>query len=216
MDITQLIFDLDGTLVDSFPGIAFSAEAALAQVLPGRAAPDFRPFIGPPIREIFRRALPENDPAIIERLEQSFRSSYNSEGWRKTRTYPGVEKVLAQACQSGRVCRVLTNKPKLPTHAILQHLGLDRFVAEVITPDGRLPAYASKIEAALDAKHRHGLAEEATLLVGDSEDDRAAAAACDFQFAAVTFGYGRAFENDEHPVHFRLECFEDLSDILHL
>ena len=59
MAITQLIFDLDGTLVDSFPGIAFSASAALAQTLPGRKAPDFMPFIGPPIREIFRRALPK-------------------------------------------------------------------------------------------------------------------------------------------------------------
>ena len=216
MGITQLIFDLDGTLVDSFPGIAFSAEAALAQVLPRREVPDFRPFIGPPIREIFHRALLESDPEIIDRLEQSFRANYNSEGWRKTRTYPGVEKILAQACQSGRVCRVLTNKPKLPTHAILQHLGLDRFVAEVITPDTRSPAYASKIEAALNLKQRHGLAAEATLLVGDSEDVRAAAAACGFQFAAVTFGYGRAFASNEYPVRFRLECFEDLSDILRL
>ena len=91
MAITQLFFDLDGTLVDSFPGISFSAAAALAQALPGRKVPDFLPFIGPPIREIFRRALPENDPGILAHLEQSFRTSYNSEGWRKTRAYPGVE-----------------------------------------------------------------------------------------------------------------------------
>ena len=75
--------------------------------------------------------MPENDAEILGRLEQSFRVSYNSEGWRRTRTYPGVEKVLAQVCQSGYVCRVLTNKPKQPTEAILQHLGLDQYFAEV-------------------------------------------------------------------------------------
>jgi phosphoglycolate phosphatase len=212
--ITQIFFDLDGTLVDSFPGIAFSAEAALAKTLPGRKSPDFLPFIGPPIREIFRRALPENDPKILGRLEQSFRTSYNSEGWRKTRTYPGVEKVLAQVHHSGFVCRVLTNKPKQPTDAILLDLGLERFFHEVITPDIKTPGYSSKVEAALDAQRRHSLPSEEALVVGDSADDSAAAAACGFKFAAATFGYGRAYRECEFPVHFRLERFEDLLNIL--
>lgn len=214
MAITQLFFDLDGTLVDSFPGIAFSASAALAQVLPGRPAPDFLPFIGPPIREIFRRALPENDLKILDRLEQSFRASYNAEGWRATRAYAGVEKVLTQIRQSGRICRVLTNKPQQPARAILRQLGLERFFDDVITPDWRSPGFSSKVEAALDFRRRHDLAFETTLLVGDSDDDGAAAAACGFKFAAVKFGYGRACENCGHPVHCRLERFEDLLDYL--
>ena len=214
MAITQLFFDLDGTLVDSFPGISLSAEAALAQVLPGRKPPNFLPFIGPPIREIFRRALPENDFEILDRLEQSFRTSYNAAGWRKTQTYPGVEKVLAHVCRSRYVCRVLTNKPKQPTQAILQHLGLNRFFDEVITPDLQSPGYASKAEAAMDAQRRHALAGEQTLVVGDSADDAAAAAACGFKFAAAAYGYGHAFETCDSPVHFRLERIEDLLQIL--
>jgi len=214
MAITQLFFDLDGTLVDSFPGIAFSASAALAQVLPGRPAPDFLPFIGPPIREIFCRALPENDSKILDCLEQSFRASYNVEGWRKTCAYPGVEKVLAHVCESGRICRVLTNKPQQPTRAILRQLGLDRFFVEVITPDWRPPGFSSKVEAVLDYRRRHDLAVETTLLVGDSDDDGAAAAACGFKFAATMFGYGRAYESCGHPVHYRLERFEDLLNVL--
>ena len=214
MPITQLFFDLDGTLVESLPGIAFSVEAALAQVSPGRRMPDLLPFIGPPVREIFRRALPEDDPEILSRLEQFFRASYNSEGWRKTRTYPGVEKVLAQVCQTGRICRVLTNKPKQPSHAILQNFSLDRFFREVITPDMRTPPYSSKAEAAADACQRNALVGGEVLLVGDSADDGAAAAACGFKFAAATFGYGRAFESCPTPVHYRLEQFEDLLHIL--
>jgi phosphoglycolate phosphatase len=212
--ITHLFFDLDGTLVDSFPGIAFSAEAALAHVSPDRTPPDFLPFIGPPIREVFRCALAENDPKILDRLEQSFRKSYDSEGWRKTISYPGVENVLAQVCESGVVCRVLTNKPKLPTHTILQHLCLDRFFNEVITSDTRTPCYSSKVEAALDVQRRNAIAGEDALLVGDSADDGAAAEACGFRFAAAMFGYGRAYQECNFPVHFRLERFEDLLNVL--
>jgi phosphoglycolate phosphatase len=214
MAITQLFFDLDGTLVDSFPGIALSAETALAQVLPGRQAPDLLPFIGPPIREIFRRALPENDFEILDRLELSFRTSYNATGWRKTQTYPGVKEVLARVCHSNHVCRLLTNKPKQPTEAILHHLGLSRFFNEVITPDFQTPAYSSKVAAARDAQRRHALAGGQALVVGDSADDGAAAAACGFKFAATAYGYGKAFQTCDSPVHFRLERIEDLLQIL--
>lgn len=214
MAITHLLFDLDGTLVDSLPGIAFSAEAALAHVAPGRMTPDFLPLIGPPIREVFRRSLPENNPEVLERLEHAFRESYDSEGWRKTRAYPGVTSVLAQLCDLGFVCRVLTNKPKLPTHTILHNLSLDRFFNEVITPESRTPRFSSKDEAALDFRRRCIHAEEGAFVVGDAEDDGAAAEACGFKFAAVTFGYGRAYRECNFPVHFRLDRFEDLLTIL--
>jgi phosphoglycolate phosphatase len=214
MAITHIFFDLDGTLVDSYPGIAYSAGAALKLVFPGRAAPDFLPFIGPPVREVFRRALPENDPDTLCRLEQAFRHSYNSKGWRKTTAYPGVNRTLAILHRSGMVCHVLTNKPKLPTHRILRHLSLDPFLDEIITPDSRIPAYPSKVEAALDARRRLGLATSEALVVGDSEDDSAAAAACGFPFAAVTFGYGCAYQKCKLPVDFRLDCFGSLSTLL--
>jgi phosphoglycolate phosphatase len=125
-----------------------------------------------------------------------------------------VEKVLARVCESGFVCLVLTNKPKLPTNAILQHLSLGHFFNEVISPDTRTPRFSSKVEAALDAQQRNALAGEDALLVGDSEDDGAAAKACGFKFAAATFGYGRAYRECDSPVHFRLEQFEDLLSIL--
>lgn len=214
--MTHIFFDLDGTLVDSFPGIEFSARSALSSVCPGVAAPDFRPFIGPPIREVFCRALAEEDAGTLDHLEQAFRTSYDADGWRRTQTYPGVGKVLAELRAIGLVCHVLTNKPQRPTHEILRHLSLDGFFDEVITPDSRTPKYASKTEAALEARRRHGLAGPETLLVGDSPDDGAAADACGFQFAAACFGYGNAHRECASAVHFRLECFADLLSTVRL
>ena len=123
--IANLIFDLDGTLLDSFPGIAYSAQEAMAQVLPGRKAPDFRPFIGPPIREIYRRALGETDEGILRQLEQAYRASYDFEGWRQTRTYPDVTETLQRLIEQDFICFVLTNKPRLPTLKILENLKQD-------------------------------------------------------------------------------------------
>jgi sialic acid synthase SpsE/phosphoglycolate phosphatase-like HAD superfamily hydrolase len=210
MAITHIFFDLDGTLVDSLPGIAFSATSALSQVFPGRIAPDFLPFIGPPVREVFRVALHEEDPEKLQLLESAFRQSYDGEGFTKTTPYPGVANVLRALREAGVVCYVLTNKPKRATRAILGHLGLETYFADVITPDSRTPSFRSKSEAALDARDRLGLRAGNVLVVGDSSDDALAAQTCGFEFAAVTFGYGTAHRQDDHPVHRRLERFADL------
>ena len=67
-----ILFDLDGTLVDSLPGITWAARAALAEVQPGSELPDLRPLLGPPIREIFLRVLPDALPAMLTALEREF------------------------------------------------------------------------------------------------------------------------------------------------
>ena len=75
MPVKHIFFDLDGTLLDSHPGILFSFETAMKEVIPDRGIPDFVRFVGPPVREVFRLALAENDPKILESLEVSFRKS---------------------------------------------------------------------------------------------------------------------------------------------
>ena len=210
MAITHIFFDLDGTLVHSFPGIAFSANSAVSRVLPDLTAPDFLPYIGPPIREIFRQALREENPEKLFLLEQAFRKSYDSEGWTKTTAFPGVAKTLGSLREANITCFVLTNKPHRPTQAILRHLGLETFFANVFTPDTRTPHFVSKVEAALDARDRMGLPAGKGMIVGDSLDDAAAAEACGFQFAAATSGYGTAHLQQRHPVHYRLARFDDL------
>ena len=212
--MTHIFFDLDGTLVDSFPGIEFSALTALASVFPDKRFPDLRPFVGPPIREVFRRALGEDDAGVLDDLERAFRRSYDGGGWIRTTAYPGVGEALATLDEFGLVCHVLTNKPQRATLAILQHLSLKRFFGEIITPDSRVPGYTSKTEAAFEAKRRLGLAGSETLLVGDSTDDGAAAQACGFQFAAVCYGYGDAHRDDRLKVDYRLERFGDLLPIV--
>jgi phosphoglycolate phosphatase len=214
--ITHLFFDLDGTLVDSLPGIEYSARAALAEVLPGCEPPDFRPFIGPPIQEIYRRALGEENRDLLGRLERAYRSSYDSVGWQHTRSYPGVPEVLKQLVEEGYFCMVLTNKPRIPCLKILENLKLACYFKAVMTPDSREPGFASKAEAALQASQQFGLSGPDTLLVGDSLEDAATAAACGFFFAGVTFGYGDMEKVLSHAVHFLVNEFTELPRVIQL
>jgi phosphoglycolate phosphatase len=207
---THIIFDLDGTLIDSFPGIEEAARAACARVLPERAIPDFRWFIGPPIREIFCQALAEPRAAVLDALVTAFREVYDGGAWRRTVLYPGGREALAALQAAGCRCFVLTNKPSHATARILDHLGISGCFAEVVAPGGARGFSGTKIEALLDLKARQQLTPGATLLIGDSVDDAEAAAAGGFHFAAVLFGYGRLPDGERHPVLTRLQSLAEV------
>jgi len=194
------VFDLDGTLVDSIPGIDACARAALAEEAPDLALPSLRTFIGPPIRAMLARALNLADEARLDGLEAAFRRHYDNGGWRDTPVYPGVVETLHWLHASGAHLYVLTNKPALPTRRILEHLGLSRLFVEIVSPDSRTPRHASKSAAALDLRMRIPPGAK-TILVGDSDDDAHAAAAAGFAFAAAAWGYGRIHLSSPPPAY---------------
>ena len=205
-----ILFDLDGTLVDSLPGIAWAAQTALTDICPDAELPDLRPFVGPPIREIFRRALKVEDSVKLDGLEASFRRHYNSEGWRHTVAYSDVHQTLTALLTKNVRLGVVTNKPQIPTRSILEHLDLARFMEIVVTPDSVSPAYANKTQALAAALLSQAIIPGRALFVGDSCDDAAAAAGCSVRFAAVTYGYGDASLQTAHPIHLKLDSLGDL------
>lgn len=208
--IHAVLFDLDGTLVDSLPGISWAAQLALTEVRPGCELPDLRAFVGPPIREVLRLALGESNAGTLADLEAAFRRHYNTEGWRQSFTYADVPDTLAALSAAGLCMGVVTNKPQAPTRRILDHLDLTRFMDVVVTPDSQSPPFASKTETLAAALQARGLAPALTLFVGDSEDDAAAACACGVHFAAVASGYGDAARQTAFPIAVTLDVLGDL------
>ena len=207
--IDALIFDLDGTLVDSLPGIEYATQAAWEIVQPDRSCPALRPLIGPPIRQMFQRAWPEASAEALQALERAFRKAYDTEGWQKTATYPEVVETLTRFNASGLMCLGVTNKPHFATQRILEHCGLQPHFREFLSPDSCDPNFASKAEAVSVLLARYDLHSDRTLLIGDSSDDARAAQACGLQFAAFTGGYGQVPQSDQ-PVAIRFACFADL------
>jgi phosphoglycolate phosphatase len=207
----NIIFDLDGTLVDSAPGIVEAASLAVTEVLPGRALPDFRLFIGPPIREILVAAMGELDSGQLDRLQACYRKAYDERGCANARPFPGVLTALAALRQTGCHLFVLTNKPRRPTETMLAHLHLAGFFQAVMALDSNGTPFRSKSEAARALGAAQTLAPEETVLVGDSLDDARAAADCSFAFIAVRFGYGTAHSQTAYPIRAVAEDFAQVA-----
>ena len=131
----NVIFDLDGTLVDSVTGVQHAMQTAWQAVYPTIPCPDVRNLMGPPVREMFRRLAPSADESLLNRLETGFRQAYDSDGWQMTTTYPGVIQALNDL-QSAKVrCFGVTNKPCRPTQRILKRCGLADFFEAFLSID---------------------------------------------------------------------------------
>jgi phosphoglycolate phosphatase len=189
------VFDLDGTLIDSLPGIEWSAAEALVSCGEHPLQRSLRPLLGPPIRSILAQATGVADPCRLDDFERAFRSSYDSEGWRQTVCFAGVVESLAQLASQGITLWVATNKNGLATKNILRELELDGFFREVVCRDSRQPAYSSKREMLSALLDRQGLQRNTCLMVGDTQEDAAAAAGAGIDCAIVAHGYG-----EEMPV----------------
>jgi phosphoglycolate phosphatase len=174
-DWEALIFDLDGTLVDSLPGIEFSVDEALSQLGYPARTESLAPLIGPPIRQIIARLVPQASAEALTGLERAFRSSYDSVGWTKTVLQSDAASTLAALAAGGRRLFVATNKPERPTSLILKQLGVRAYFEEVLCRDSRQPAFHSKGEMLQTLLRNHGMDPAKCLYVGDTLEDYQAA-----------------------------------------
>ncbi|HWB59171.1 MAG TPA: HAD family hydrolase, partial [Chthoniobacteraceae bacterium] len=203
--VKNIIFDLDGTLVDSLPGIEESARAAIGRVLPGEPMPDLRAAIGPPVAAMFASLWPDLPPKRSARLLAEFRAHYGETGCLRSQPYPQVGEVLARLHAAGMSLFLLTNKPLRPTQKILDHFELAKFFDDIATPDSPQP-FDSKPAGARMLAVKFSLQPDVTVLVGDGKDDAASAAECGFTFFAAAYGYGVAATN----ASIRLEKFSEI------
>jgi phosphoglycolate phosphatase len=184
------IFDLDGTLIDSLPGIGWSIQAALSACGMAAGPFDLKPLIGPPIRAILAAVSGVGDAPALDRLERAFRSSYDSDGWRKTVLQPGAGDALEELRSRGVALWLVTNKPRLATRMILRELFSEGCFRETVCRDSRTPFFESKAEMLDDLLDRRNLPRRECLLIGDTLEDAQAASAAGLRCALVPHGYG--------------------------
>jgi phosphoglycolate phosphatase len=206
----NIIFDLDGTLVDSVPGIQWSVEAAMRNCGISRACPDLTPLIGPPVRTILGTAAGTDDHLELDRLEKAFRVVYDSDGWRRTLCQPGARSMLSQLQSAGCILWIVTNKPGHATRLILRELGLDGYFQEMVSRDSVTPSYASKGAMLTDLLERRLLRCGECILVGDTLEDCHAAAAAGIACAVVPHGYGRDMDGKLPEGCRRIAGWDDL------
>jgi phosphoglycolate phosphatase len=202
-----LIFDLDGTLIDSLPGIEFSVrEAFIIRQVPLLHC-NLRKLIGPPIRTILSEAGGIENDQILDDLEGAFRRSYDDQGWRLTACFTGVEIVLRIMADRGHRLFVATNKPNRISIKILDTLKIYDLFESVITRDSISPPYSSKSEMLRALLNNCQIPPEDCTMVGDTMEDCLAANEFGIKFAFMRHGYGEIDDGSSVPVDCKLDSF---------
>lgn len=196
MDGQAVIFDLDGTLLNSLEDLADAMNAVLgAATLPGHPLDAYRYFVGEGIETLVRRALPENhrDEAAVARFVAAMAAEYDRRCLVKTRPYPGVPALLDALTARGVPMAVLSNKPHGPTvEMVAALLGSWTFAAVL----GARPGVPKKPDpaGARELAGLLGLPAAAIVYVGDTATDMATAAAAGMFGVGVLWGFRTAEE----------------------
>jgi phosphoglycolate phosphatase len=205
-----VLLDLDGTLLDSLPGIEFSARAAFAECGLTMGEVELRGLIGPPIRAILSRmGERELSESELDALEGAFRVSYDSEGWRMTPHYAGAAEALRKMKEQGTRLFVVSNKPRHISVRILEAEGTLGLFDEVVTRDSREPGFTGKVEMMRYLLQKWEITPEESLMVGDTIEDAEAACEVGTQFCLMTHGYGDVPDGGGAPVAMRLDGFAE-------
>lgn len=185
-----LIFDLDGTLIESLPGIAASLNRALiSHGLPGQSLANVRSFIGDGAVKLVQRAL-----ATVSRIDltesvlRNFAADYAVSWPRGTSVYPGMHELLAELETRSIPLAVLSNKPHAFTVEIVEKLFPHIHFSAVLGNSENLPhkpdpTGALEIAASLD------IVPEDCVIIGDSTMDLDTAKNACMKSIAVTWGY---------------------------
>lgn len=196
--MTRVLFDLDGTLVDSAPDLRLAVNRVLDTH--GRrplTLDEVRAFVGHGSRHLVRRAFdatgaPTHD--LDARLAE-YLAQYAEHVCTKTRLYPGATEVLRRLADAGHALGLCTNKPQAHTRALLGHLDLARFFGDAVVGGDTTPHTKPHPEPIVATLRLLDRPASHAVLIGDSPSDVGAARAAGIPVVAVSWGYSHG------PVH---------------
>ena len=192
--IKLLIFDLDGTLIDSLPDLADATNHVRRHWrLPPLSPEQVRALVGQGARSLVSRALPSAPPEQVDDGLQMY-LDYNLQHIAdKTRLYPGVVETLQALQGEGIPLCILSNKNVALCRAVLSQLQIAQFFPAVFGADS-FPFKKPSPEPVLALLKQYGVAAGESVMVGDSINDIAAGAGAGVATVGCSYGYGGASE----------------------
>lgn len=196
-----LIFDLDGTLIDSKRDIAKSVNMTFRDLgLPEKPDETIYGYVGNGVRQLILDAVESTDAHLIDRAFEIFRGHYLEHLLDETRLYPGISEVLEHYRR--KKIALVTNKPYVYVEKILEGLGAEKAFDLVVgsEPDTQLKPHPEMILKTLDALDTP---KSDAVMIGDSVNDIFAARSAGVRACAVAYGFGDTDDlRSERPDYF--------------
>jgi len=196
MPIRAVLFDLDGTLVDSLEDIGDSMNTALSEMgLPNHSSSSYRGFVGDGVRVLAQRALPvgRRDDVTVDACVARMVAIYGARFDEKTRPYDGVPPLLDELRRRGLGLAVLSNKPHDLTVALVARL-LGRWSFDPVFGERAGVPRKPDPSAALEVAGLLGLVPGEILYLGDTPIDMKTARAAGMPVLGVSWGFRDAAE----------------------
>ena len=206
-----ILFDVDGTLIDSAPGILHTLEEVFQKMGVDVTGVNLRRYLGPPLRKSFGEHFTELDK--IEQATRLYRESYAVKGSHECAAYPGAAEMLQRLKDAGLILCTATSKPTEVVTPILEEKGLAPFF-DFIGGASMDESRDTKTEVVRYVLTQPCVQGKRVLMVGDRNDDMRGAADCGLDAAGALYGYGSREELEPFGPVLLAESCEELTDKL--
>lgn len=189
-EIKNIIFDLDGTLIDSSSSIL----SAMSQTLKHFSYKPIKSLdsslIGPPLRDTLKIISGEVDSEKLTHLVKYFKKSYDNEAYALSTSYPGINELLDALFLSGKKLYIATNKRMIPTRKLIDFFGWEKYFENVYAIDKNMPSYSNKSHMLFSMIADLNLYPANCVYIGDHMMDAKAADLSALPFVYANWGYG--------------------------
>jgi len=215
----MVLIDVDGTLVDSVPDLAYCVDEMMKQLgMPAHGEAKVREWVGNGVERLVRRALigqleGEPDEDLYEKAYPIFLELYTENTSKRSCLYPGVKQGLEYLKSEGYKIGCVTNKAAQFTEPLLNDLGVNDYFSIVISGD-TLEKKKPDPMPLLHAAKYFNVAPEQALMIGDSISDVKAARAAGFRIACMTYGYNHGVDIREAKPDAVMDSMAELPDLL--
>lgn len=215
----MILIDVDGTLVDSVPDLAYCVNEMMKQLgMPVHGEARVREWVGNGVERLTRRALigkldGEPDGALFQKAYPIFLELYAENTSKRSVLYPGVKEGLAYLKAAGYKLGCVTNKAAQFTEPLLKDLGIYQDFAIVISGD-TLPVKKPDPGPLLHAAKHFGVSPARSTMIGDSVSDVKAARAAGFQIICMSYGYNHGVDIREAKPDAVIDSMAELEGLL--
>jgi len=215
----MILIDVDGTLVDSVPDLAYCVDEMMKQLdMPVHGETKVREWVGNGVERLTRRALigeleGEPDDALFEKAYPIFMALYAENTSKRSMLYPGVEQGLAYLETTGIKLGCVTNKAAQFTEPLLQDLGIfDKF--RIVISGDTLPKKKPDPMPLLYGAEFFNVKPENAMMLGDSVSDVKASRAAGFQIVCMSYGYNHGIDIRESNPDAVIDSMAELQGLL--